>query len=252
MLRCWQPARSTWWSGNNPESFTSAGVVRAPGLPLRRRFSKWPVSRRCCWPPTSANTARPRGGPSIRRSPMPRWSAWAWSRCLRCAAPWNCISKAARRSMRLGLDGVVTFTRLRLVVLIRELDVDLAVRTVLGFVQRRIGDGVLAAHFVLQFFKHLLERVLPVHLVDVPPGLFGHLPEIAAAAPAAEHQAAPVGAGIVILDAVDHGVGLLRGLDRLFDGEAAPLVHAVGDDHDYFAAHLALQLLVRREVDRIV
>src|SRR5689334_10280987 len=44
------------------------------------------------------------------------------------------------------LDGVIAFACLRLVVLVGELDFELAIGSVLGFVGRCVADHVLAAH----------------------------------------------------------------------------------------------------------
>jgi hypothetical protein len=59
-------------------------------------------------------------------------------------------------------------------------------------------------------------------------------------------------AGIVVVDAVDDGVGLLGGLDGLVAGHAAALVHAIGDDDDDFAAHLGFQLFAGGQVNGVV
>src|SRR5690348_2607889 len=89
-----------------------------------------------------------------------------------------------------------------------------------------------------------------IHLVNSSAGFVAHLAEFAFSASA--HAEGTVGAGVGIIDAVDHGVGFLGGFDGLVAGEAAALVHAVGDHDDHFTADFAFKLLVGREVNGVV
>ena len=72
--RCWRRAPSTWWTGGRRAYSTSAAGRRSRGFSLRERSSRWRARSRCCWPPTSGNTAHGRGGRSIRRCRTPRWN----------------------------------------------------------------------------------------------------------------------------------------------------------------------------------
>ena len=112
-------------------------------------------------------------------------------------------------------DGVVTLARLNLPVFVTGLDFDLAERAVFGGIGGRVADGVLAAHFLLQLVEGLLQGHFAIHMEHVAAGVFRHLPQCRVAIPA-EYEALPREQSTVdVIEAIDNGVGLLRGFDGL-------------------------------------
>src|ERR1700733_1934135 len=69
--------------------------------------------------------------------------------------------KAVSQSLKLGagLDGVIALPRFNLHVLVLQLDLELPVAAVLTGIGRRVANGVLAAHLLLEFVEHITERM---------------------------------------------------------------------------------------------
>ena len=63
---------------------------------------------------------------------------------------------------------------------------------------------------------------------------------------------AVVESAVDIVEAVDDRVRLLRCFDGLLDLVRAALILAVGDQHQHLAAHLPIELIVRRQINRVV
>src|SRR5580658_8806205 len=133
---------------------------------------------------------------------MPGWKAWACRLCRRSPKPSGCISRRAPNcSAPFGLDGVVALTRLHLQVLVRYANIEFSEAAVFVRIRGRVADGILAAHFILQLLEHVFERMVAVHLVDMPAGLVGHLLQCEIADMAEGKWT--VGAGVGIVDAID-------------------------------------------------
>ena len=147
---------------------------------------------------------------------------------------------------------VVSLASLDLVILVRHLEVEFPVGPVLFRVGRRVRDRVLAAHLVLDFLEDVVETVLAVHFEHPAAGFIRYLLQLAFSPAAAEHEAAAtIGAGIAVVNAVDHRVRQLGLANGLVSGLAAALIDAVGDHHDDLAARFALEALIRGQVDRV-
>src|ERR1022692_2424559 len=120
--------------------------------------------------------------------------------CLRSTLNTRCASTSRRAtscSALLGLSRVVAFAHLHLQVLVRHLDRQFAERAVPFRVSRGVSNGVLAAHFVLQFLEGVVEGMLAVHLKHPAAGLAGHLLQRKIADTERKHA---IGAGIGVVD----------------------------------------------------
>src|SRR6516164_4569090 len=93
--------------------------------------------------------------------------------------------------------------------------------------------------------------MLAIHLEDVSAGVVRHAAQFALAGAAPEAERA-VGAGVVVIDTVDNGVGLLRRFDGLVACQPAPLIDAVGDENDNLAAYFAAKLLRAGQINRVI
>src|SRR5690242_3818933 len=119
-----------------------------------------------------------------RRSARERgcWARWCWRKKRR--------SRVSLLALR--LDGVITLARLRLQILVGQLDIQLAIAAVLGVVEGRVADGILAAHLVLQLFKDHIQGILAIDAEHVAAGGVGHAPQVAFAAAEGAERAAEV------------------------------------------------------------
>ena len=129
-------------------------------------------------------------------------------------------------------------------ILVRHLELEFPEGPVFFRIRGRVRDGVLGAHLVLDFLEDVIQRILAIHFEHAPAGFIRHLLQLA-------FPAAAIHPRIGVVDAVDDRVRQLGLANRLFADLAAPGIDAVGDHHDNFAAHFALQSLIRRQIYRV-